>query len=131
MDSFDERVGAQIRLRRLQLGLSQTKVAEASGITFQQLQKYEKGMNRVAASRLARIAEALDVPPTYFFAVDAKAAAPAGEGLPHVRDGLWSKDSWRLVDAFGRIESRTQRKAVIALVEAMAKDGAPGDEAAR
>ena len=121
MDPFDERVGARIRLRRLQLGLSQTRVAEASGITFQQLQKYEKGVNRVAASRLARVAEALDVTPAYFFAVDA-GAATAARG---------SKESWRLVDAFGRIESRVLRKAVVALVEAMAKDGPSGDGAIR
>ncbi len=127
MDPFDSRVGAQIRLRRLQLGMSQVKLAEASGISFQQLQKYEKGENRVAASRLALIAETLDVPPACFFAVDPDIAASAHEDARSIRNIIWSRDSLRLIDAFTRIKSPVLKKAVIALVEAMVRDRASND----
>lgn len=63
----DAHVGALVRKRRTELGLSQEKLADAIGLTFQQVQKYEKGTNRISSSRLMQIASALDVPPTYFF----------------------------------------------------------------
>ncbi len=63
----DAHIGQKIRTRRNLLGLSQTELADAAGITFQQIQKYEKGANRVGASRLQQFSEALGVPPSYFF----------------------------------------------------------------
>ncbi len=66
-DPIDLHVGAQARARRILLGLSQEKLAEGLGITFQQVQKYERGSNRISASRLYNMAEILDVPITYFF----------------------------------------------------------------
>src|SRR3954466_6826236 len=66
-DSRDEEVGRRVRSRRLESRLSQTELADKIGVTFQQVQKYEKGVNRIGASRLQRIAEALDVPVTFFF----------------------------------------------------------------
>ncbi len=66
-DYIDVHVGAQVRARRILLGLSQEKLAEGLGITFQQVQKYERGSNRVSASRLYNIAQLLDVPITFFF----------------------------------------------------------------
>jgi transcriptional regulator with XRE-family HTH domain len=71
--AMDLHVGARIRSRRLMLDVSQTKLGEALGLTFQQIQKYEKGMNRVGASRLAQIADTLKVPVAWFF---------GGEGAP-------------------------------------------------
>lgn len=66
-DQSDKHVGSMVRMRRLELGLSQTKLAGGLGITFQQLQKYEKGTNRISASRLQQIASLLKVPVTFFF----------------------------------------------------------------
>jgi transcriptional regulator with XRE-family HTH domain len=70
----DKHVGQRVRMRRLMLGMSQTKLGEALGLTFQQVQKYEKGKNRVGASRLQHISELLQVPVAFFF-----------EGAPHAR----------------------------------------------
>src|SRR5437588_8826794 len=66
-DSRDEEVGRRVRSRRLESRLSQTELADKIGVTFQQVQKYEKGVNRIGAGRLQRIAEALEVPITFFF----------------------------------------------------------------
>ncbi len=121
MDSFDELVGTKIRFRRNELGQSQEQLAKASGVTFQQVQKYEKGKNRVAASRLVRIAEALQVQPTYFFPLDPKfGAAPCGE-LELMRESFGSEDRRKLNRAFGQIEAPALRKAIVRLVEALAE----------
>src|SRR5947209_12593543 len=66
-DARDEEVGRRVRSRRLECRLSQTELANRVGVTFQQVQKYEKGVNRIGAGRLQRIAEALEVPITFFF----------------------------------------------------------------
>ena len=66
-DPVDVHVGARVRMRRLMLGLSQDKLAETVGLTFQQIQKYEKGANRIGASRLFQLASALNVPVQYFY----------------------------------------------------------------
>jgi transcriptional regulator with XRE-family HTH domain len=71
----DKHVGQRVRMRRLMLGLSQTKLADALGLTFQQVQKYEKGANRIGGSRLQHISQILQVPPAFFF-----------EGVPQARD---------------------------------------------
>jgi transcriptional regulator with XRE-family HTH domain len=72
----DLHVGARVRMRRKLLGVSQEKLADALGLTFQQVQKYERGANRVSASKLFEIARFLDVPPAYFF--DGLAGEPSG-----------------------------------------------------
>lgn len=80
---IDVQVGAAIRRRRQLLGLSQTKLADALDVTFQQLQKYERGLNRASASRLWQLAKALDVPVGYFFAdLPPDGGAPAAAALP-------------------------------------------------
>ena len=66
-DPIDKHIGSKIRLRRLEIGWSQSKIGNGLGITFQQVQKYEKGTNRIAASRLYKLAEILGVPITFFF----------------------------------------------------------------
>src|SRR5205085_8472683 len=66
-DSRDQEVGRRVRSRRLECRLSQTELADKIGVTFQQVQKYEKGVNRIGAGRLQRISEALEVPITFFF----------------------------------------------------------------
>src|SRR5436305_2815229 len=77
---IDRHVGARVRMRRLMVGLSQSKLAEALDVTFQQVQKYEKGANRIGASRLQQLARVLDVPPSYFFD-GAPSSAPAAAGF--------------------------------------------------
>ncbi len=66
-DPTDKQVGTRVRMRRLMLGLSQTKLADALGITFQQVQKYEKGVNRISASKLQQISDFLEIPVPFFF----------------------------------------------------------------
>ena len=75
----DKHVGSRVRMRRMMLGMSQEKLGDSLGLTFQQVQKYEKGVNRIGAGRLQRISEALDVPITFFF--DVTPHAPA-RGVP-------------------------------------------------
>ncbi len=86
-DPIDLHVGAQARARRILLGLSQEKLAEGLGITFQQVQKYERGSNRISASRLYNMAEILDVPITYFFeGVGARGGKPASKAKKSNKD---------------------------------------------
>src|ERR1700685_2441661 len=72
---IDKHVGARVRMRRLMVGMSQGKLGEALDVTFQQVQKYEKGANRIGASRLQQLARVLEVPPAFFFD-----GAPSGDG---------------------------------------------------
>ena len=76
---IDRHVGARVRMRRLMVGLSQSKLAESLDVTFQQVQKYEKGANRIGASRLQQLARVLDVPPAFFF--DGAPASATFNGL--------------------------------------------------
>ena len=113
----DVMVGKRVRLRRLQLSLSQTELAQKLGLTFQQVQKYEKGTNRVSCSRLSEISEVLDVPITFFFSekADSRAEVAVAEQLEpsQLKDGL------RLITAFGQIGETHTRKKLLALVESM------------
>ena len=125
---IDVHVGSRIRLRRNMLGMSQEKLGESLGITFQQIQKYEKGTNRVGASRLQAIASILDVPVSFFFE-DAPGgqSGPAG-GLPEdnstsfVVDFLNSAEGIQLNRAFARISNPAIRRKMIDLVKAIAGD---------
>src|SRR5919107_3688638 len=78
---IDVRVGARLRLRRMMLGLSQEKLAEMIGLTFQQVQKYERGANRIGASRLYELSRVLDVPVSFFFDDIDPVRAPAMGGF--------------------------------------------------
>ena len=117
----DVMVGKRVRLRRLQLSLSQTELAQKLGLTFQQVQKYEKGTNRVSCSRLYEISEVLDVPITFFFSdkLETKAEVAVAEQLEpsQLKDGL------RLITAFGQIGETQTRKKLLALVESMVPAG--------
>lgn len=123
---IDVHVGGRIRLRRNMLGLSQEKLGEHLGITFQQIQKYEKGTNRVGASRLQAIASILETPVAYFFE-DAPGGAPA-EGFAeenqttYVVDFLSSTEGLTLNRAFARIGDPKVRRRIIDLVRALADE---------
>ena len=121
---IDIHVGSRVRLRRMMLGMSQEKLGEQLGITFQQIQKYEKGTNRIGASRLQNIARVLSVPVSFFFEdAPGGAAQTAGVAEPstnYVVDFLSSSEGIQLNKAFVRINDARLRRRIIDLVRAMA-----------
>jgi transcriptional regulator with XRE-family HTH domain len=122
----DKHVGARIRMRRLMLGMSQTALADGLDLTFQQIQKYEKGVNRVGASRLQQIAHILRVPVEFFFeggpAVSgAKADATDAPSLAHVSEFLATPDGLALVASFMKIRSAKLRRSIVELVSYLAQ----------
>ncbi len=125
---IDTHVGSRVRLRRNMIGMSQERLGESLGITFQQIQKYEKGTNRVGASRLQAIASILGVPVSFFFE-DAPGAAekPAGMaeegGTAYVVDFLNSAEGIQLNRSFARIGDPLVRRKIIDLVKALAGEG--------
>ena len=117
-NSVDVLVGKRVRMRRLELSLSQSELAEKIGVTFQQVQKYERGTNRISCSRLTQIAAALDVKLAYFFGEDAW-----GNGGPGMLDGLDVEkipEGQRLLSAFMSIKSQSTRSRAIRLLESIA-----------
>jgi transcriptional regulator with XRE-family HTH domain len=127
---IDIHVGSRIRLRRTMLGMSQEKLGESLGITFQQVQKYEKGTNRVGASRLQNIASILNVPVSFFFE-DAPddSAASAATGLEensstYVVSFLSSSEGLQLNRAFVKIADAKVRRRIIDLVKSLADEEA-------
>jgi transcriptional regulator with XRE-family HTH domain len=122
---IDKHVGSRVRMRRMMLNMSQEKLGDALSLTFQQVQKYEKGTNRIGASRLQQIAHILQVPVSFFF-----------EGAPHmpghsgslgeapspayVSDFLATSDGLSLTKAFMRIKNGKLRRRIVDLVEQIA-----------
>ena len=122
-DPVDVEVGHRIRIERLARGLSQTALANQLGVTFQQVQKYEKGVNRVGAGRLTKIAEVLGVPVGTFFAgkeiLDSEdRESAAGEASPLKL--LTVSGAFRLLRAYADIEDATLRRSIVDLVEQIA-----------
>lgn len=120
----DVYVGSRIRLRRNMLGLSQEKLGEQLGITFQQIQKYEKGTNRVGASRLQAISEILDVPVSYFFeeAPGTRTSEGFREGDNNFMDFCSSNEGIQLLRAFTNIKDPKVRRKLIDLAKALSED---------
>lgn len=122
---IDAHVGSRIRLRRLMLGLSQEKLGDELGITFQQVQKYEKGTNRIGASRLQAIANVLEVPISFFFEDAPDIAPKSNKGLSdasstdYVMDFLSTSEGLQLNRAFIKIKDPKLRKSVVDLVKSM------------
>jgi transcriptional regulator with XRE-family HTH domain len=117
--TVDIHVGARLRQRRSLLGMSQTKVGEAVGLTFQQIQKYERAANRVSASKLWELAQALHTGVTYFY--DGLTEIEAGGALPRasMQDFLLTPDGLELAACFPRIASPRLRRKVLELVRAL------------
>ena len=123
----DKYVGSRVRMRRIMLGMSQEKLGEALGLTFQQVQKYEKGTNRISASRLQHLCVILKVPVPYFFE-----GAPPSNGLPevgagvqapsYVNDFLATSDGINLTKAFMQIKDAKIRRRIVDLVKEIAGD---------
>lgn len=125
---IDIHVGSRIRLRRTMLGMSQEKLGEALGITFQQIQKYEKGTNRVGASRLQNISTILNVPVSFFFE-DAPGDPSTGQpGMAeanssnYVVDFLSSSEGLQLNRAFIKISDAKIRRKLVDLVKSLASE---------
>lgn len=126
---IDAHVGSRVRLRRMLLGMSQERLGEQLGLTFQQVQKYEKGVNRIGASRLFELAQILGVPVQFFYeeaptATSGRAAAAPGFAErpteSFVIDFLGSREGLELNKAFMRISDARTRRAIVELVRALA-----------
>jgi len=124
-NSIDGHVGARVRLRRLELGMSQEKLADQLGITFQQVQKYERGTNRIGASRLHQIAIVLQTPITYFFDGASDAVLPATQEASPLSQALSDPATVRLVRAFANIEDPMLRQKAISIIEAISAPASP------
>ena len=112
----DVAIGGKLRALRLDRGLSQSALASMAGVSFQQLQKYESGANRISAGRLARTAAALKVPVTAFYGT--AGARKSEQGLAYLR----SAGAVRLVRAYAGIAERGSKAALVALAEALARE---------
>jgi transcriptional regulator with XRE-family HTH domain len=121
----DKYVGSRVRMRRIMLGMSQEKLGEALHLTFQQIQKYEKGANRIGASRLQQISDILQVPVAFLFE-GGPAGSPNAEGLTaapsptYVSDFLATSEGLSLTRAFTRISDVKLRRSIVDLVEQIA-----------
>jgi transcriptional regulator with XRE-family HTH domain len=115
----DENIGKRVKLRRLQLGLSEESLGLALGVTFEQVQKYETGNDRIEVTRLQQIAEILNVPILFFFG-GTLSGARARQGPCDVVDFLDTAYALRLVQAFRRIKERHIRRSIVELVEQVA-----------
>ena len=126
---IDIHVGSRIRLRRTLMGMSQERLGEAIGLTFQQVQKYERGVNRVSASRLFEVAQVLDVPISFFYDDMSEAGVrhvPQGPaGFSDCQDGftddtLNRRETLELVRAYYRIADADVRKRMFDLIKSLA-----------
>ena len=121
---IDQHVGSRVRMRRLTLKLSQTALADGIGVTFQQVQKYEKGMNRLGASRLQQIAHILQVPVTFFFDAASPHPPSVAEDQPLTKliDFMATRDGLILAKAFMRIGDVQLRRRIVDLVKSIVQN---------
>jgi transcriptional regulator with XRE-family HTH domain len=127
-DPIDKYVGARVRMRRLMLGMSQEKLGDNLGITFQQVQKYEKGTNRVSSGRLQAMSDILQIPLSFFFEGAPHIAGPVHQGAKesspaYISDFLANPDGLKLVKAFTQIGDAQLRRSLVHLIEELAGDG--------
>ncbi|MBV9862005.1 MAG: helix-turn-helix transcriptional regulator [Alphaproteobacteria bacterium] len=125
-DPIDVHVGSRVRLRRTMLGLSQEKLGDAIGLTFQQVQKYERGANRIGASRLHELSRVLDVPVAFFYDETDPVRAPALGGFAEPEaaafdaDPLRKRETIELINAYYAIEDAVVRRRIFELAKALA-----------
>ena len=127
---IDKHVGSRVRMRRMMPGMSQTNLADAFGLTFQQVQKYEKGTNRISASRLQQTAHVLQVPVEFFFeGAPSVPGAPRAKGTAltpdYVSEFLATSDGLALTKAFTQIKDKKLRRRIVDLVEEIADNSDP------
>jgi transcriptional regulator with XRE-family HTH domain len=119
--AIDRQIAVRVRMRRLMLDMSQEKLAAGLGVSFQQVQKYEKGNNRIGAGRLQQLAEILRVPVSFFFE-DFPTPGGRSAALPsYISDFLTTADGLALTRAFMDIRDARQRRCLVILAEAMAR----------
>jgi len=122
---IDKHVGSRVRMRRMMLSMSQEKLGDALDLTFQQVQKYEKGTNRIGASRLQHISQILKVPVSFFFEGAPNMPGHTGMGEApspaYVNDFLATSDGLSLTKSFIKIKSSKLRRRIVELVEQMAE----------
>ncbi len=123
-NAIDRKIGQRVRTRRLEIGMSQERLAELLGVTFQQVQKYEKGVNRIAASRLYDIATALDMPAARFFENLSNRPGVSESKQEFVDDVLATPEGAQLVSLFAAIKSLKVRRRVVELVKALSEETA-------
>ena len=123
---IDKHVGSRVRMRRMMLSMSQEKLGDALELTFQQVQKYEKGTNRIGASRLQQIAHILQVPVAFFFEGAPTLHSHSADGVreapspAYVSDFLATSDGLSLTKSFMRIKNSKLRRRIVDLVEQIA-----------
>jgi transcriptional regulator with XRE-family HTH domain len=122
---IDAKVGARLRMRRLISDMSQTKVGQALDISFQQIQKYEKGTNRISASRLQQLADLLDVTPAYFFedaspVMGRSCDSAQDKRQSQVADPLFTSEGLQLSRAFAAVHDAEVRKRILDLIVSLA-----------
>jgi len=130
---IDVHVGSRVRLRRTLLGMSQERLGNAIGLTFQQVQKYERGANRIGASRLFDLSRVLDVPVSFFFDdINPTVVASVAEGVPGLNeqaaaayepDPMMRRETLELVRAYYRVTDAQTRRRLFELVKAIANAG--------
>jgi transcriptional regulator with XRE-family HTH domain len=125
--SIDRRIGQRVKSRRLEIGLSQEALAEALGVTFQQVQKYEKGVNRISASRLFEIAAVLNVPVGHFYDGLISARGPgvaegANADADAIAETLATPEGVQLVTLFHAIRGPRLRRRIVDLVRVLSED---------
>lgn len=130
-NDIDRHVGSRVRMRRMMLGMSQEKLGGALGLTFQQVQKYEKGTNRISASRLQHIASILGVSIDFLYEGSATADGPStgfAEGSsPGFQADLMTADGLKLLRAFNDVKDAKVRRRLVDLVSALASDAEPDE----
>lgn len=128
----DIHVGTRVRLRRQVMKMSQEKLGDQLGVTFQQVQKYERGANRVGASRLWKMSQVLDVPVGFFYdGLDEAGGSTefaTDDQLPIVYEFINSTDGVNLAKAVSQIKNKAVRRQILELARSLAKDAASGEE---
>ena len=122
---IDRHVGLRIRMRRKELGISQERLADSIGLTFQQVQKYERAANRVSASKLWEMSRALNTSISYFYEGLSDTPEPLGANLPRetVQDFLMTPEGLELASTFPRIPHGRLRRKILDLVRVMSEEG--------
>jgi transcriptional regulator with XRE-family HTH domain len=126
--SIDKEVGSRVRMRRISIGMSQEKLGDMLGLTFQQVQKYEKGTNRISVARLVDIAKILDVNIHFFFNGIKSAKNDPGfaedEAPPYISEVMSTPEGLQLIRSFTSVKNPKVRKSIVQLVTALAaQDG--------
>lgn len=133
-DPVDIHVGSRVRLRRTLLGMSQEKLGKALGLTFQQVQKYERGANRIGSSRLFQLSKILDVPVSFFFDEMTSDTAQKADGMAEGNkqvfevDKLSRRETLELVRAYYKITDPSVRKKIFEMVKAVGSSAIGSDD---